>query len=156
VERRATRSIVLSRAARESETIDSPATGRRVTATSFSVWMQRGLIINRYLFAGLNVAQRIELHPTIVAFHVSVGTATMVDVVCPIAATAAIYAPTIVHSADAQHAPPLAPAPGFRVGDSLARVVRDFLSPRKERGRKAALTVDGRFPDGQAMSELHP
>ena len=108
--------------------------------------MQRGFIIDRDLFAGLDVAQGDEEYVIVKDLHVGVGLAGVIDVVSAVAATAAIEAPAIIDCTDAQPAPV---GPAIRLGlcNFLAGVFRYFPSSLEVRNRKTTLALDWRFLD---------
>lgn len=109
--------------------------------------MKRRLVVERYFLAGQYVAQGVKLYVPAQDFHKAIRVAGMIDVVCAVAAPAAVNTPTPVNRADTQHAPPFGSALGFGVRDSLARVVRDFFTALKRDGRKASPAVNRRLPD---------
>ena len=115
--------------------------------------MECGLVIDRDLFAGFNVAQGDEQDMAVENLHVGVGLAGMIDVVGAVAIAAAVETPAIVDGADAQLGS-AGPAIRFGISDLLAGVLRD-LSPAFERSDcKAAPADDRRFPDCQAWGEF--
>ena len=121
--------------------IDCSATTRSAAATSFLVGVERLYVIDRDLFAGPNVAQRIEEYVPVDDFHVAVGLARMVDVMRAVAATAAVNTPLRVDLTDAQLGTVGAPFCLPR-RYSFARILRDLPSAPEMSRRKAALAVN--------------
>ncbi len=70
--------------------INRSATGRRATAASFLVGMQRVDVINGDLFAGTYIAQGVEENMPVDDLHIAVGLARMINVVRAVAAVAAV------------------------------------------------------------------
>ncbi len=85
------------------------------------------MVVDRDLFAGLDIAQSQEQNVAVQHFHVRVWFAGMIDVVRAVAAAAAIKAPALVDGADAQATASAAPI-GFRVGNALAGILRDLFA----------------------------
>ena len=78
----------------------------------------------------------------------------MIDVVRPVAATAAVKAPPRIDGADAQHAP-VSTALRFRSRDFLARVFRDLLTALEKEGSETPFAVDGRFSYVETVRQFH-
>ena len=104
-------------------------------------------IIDRDLFAGLDVTQRDEENVIIKDLHERVGRARVVDVMSAVAAATSIETPATIHLADPQHLPVRA-STRFAVADLLARVLRDLVSSFKGNGGEAASAVDRRRLNG--------
>jgi len=104
--------------------------------------MQRCFVVDRDLFAGFDVAQRAKQNVIVQDLHERVRTAGMVDVMRAVPAATAVQTPTTVYFTNSEHAP-VSSAARFRVGDLLARVLRDFVSLLERQGRKAAFAVNG-------------
>lgn len=116
--------------------------------------MQRGFVVNRYLFTGLYVTQGDEEDMVVKNLHKCVGLAGVIDVVSAVSALAAIKTPPIVDRTDTQLAS-VSPAFRFCVRDLLAGIL-GYLSPAlKTFVGKASHPFDGRFPNLEAGSELH-
>ena len=103
--------------------------------------MQGLLIVHGDLFAGRDIAEREEQHVSKESAHVRVRLAGVVDVVCAVAATAAIDAPHAVDITDAQLSS-MGAALSLAIRNSLAHVFSDFAPPRKMNGRKTASAVN--------------
>jgi len=86
-------------------------------------------------------------------FHVTVGAAGMVYVVCAVAAARAVNAPALVHFADSQLATACAP-PGLAACDSLALVLRYLSTTREEACGETTFAVNWRCFNRQAMGEF--
>ena len=104
--------------------------------------MQRLFIVDRDLFAGMNIPQREEEHVTIKSLHVGVRLAAVIDVMRAVAAAAAVQTPMAVDVADAQDGPSARPLSRFEIGDSLACVLSDLAAAPKRDRRETALAVD--------------
>ena len=117
--------------------------------TSARIRQKRLLVIDRDLFAGLDVPQREEEHMIVDRFHVSVGLAGVIDVMSSVAAARAVEAPLAVDIADAQVTPPTRALHRFPIRDSFAGVFGDLLATREEPGGKTTVTADRRFADGE-------
>ena len=103
--------------------------------------MQRLFVIDRDLFARIDVAQSKEHHVAMDRAHISVRFAGMVDVMRTVAAATAVDAPVAVNIADAQLGS-MGTALSFAIRNALARVLGYLAPVRKPGGRKAAFTVD--------------
>src|SRR5215212_1950141 len=136
------------------EFIDRAAAGLRAAGAALGVRVERRDVVHGDLFAGAYVAQGVELDVAVEDFHVGVGRARVVDVVCAVAAAAAVDAPLLVEGADAEH-PAVGPPVRLGVRDALARVVRDLFASREAGGGEAPTAVDARFFDGESGRELH-
>jgi len=97
---------------------------------TLTVRVQRVFIVDRDLFARLNVAQGEEQHVTMERFHVSVRRARVIDVVRAVAAATAVQAPTAINVTDAQFGAAGTPL-CFQIGNSFARVFGDLFSTLK-------------------------
>ena len=73
--------------------------------------------------------------------HVRVGFAGMINVVCAVAAAAAVQAPAIIDCADTQLSP-AAPAIGLEICNLLARVLCNLPPAFEVSNCKAALAFD--------------
>src|SRR6267378_4852977 len=82
--------------------IESTATARGPAVAALRVGMQRLFVIDRDLFARMDVAQGKEHYVAIDGADIGVGFAGVVDVVGAIATPAAVDAPNAVDVADAQ------------------------------------------------------
>ena len=109
--------------------------------------MQRLFIIDRDLFAGLDVTQRDEENVIIKDLHERVGRARVVDVMSAVAAATSIETPATIHLADPQHLPVRA-STSFSVADQLAGVLRDLVSSLEWKGGEATSAVDRRRFNG--------
>jgi len=69
-------------------------TGLRSAEATLAVRVQRHFVVNRDLFAGMDVAQGVELDVAVDDFHVTVWLARMVDVVRAVTAATPIQTPT--------------------------------------------------------------
>ena len=106
--------------------------------------MERLFVIDRDLFAWLDVAQSKEHHVSMDCAHIGVRLAGMVDVMRAVAAATAVDTPDAVNIADAQLGA-MGAALGFAIRNSLTRVFGDLLPVRKGNRGKATSAVDGRF-----------
>ena len=104
--------------------------------------MQRLFIVNRYFFAGINVAQSKENYVAIDRADVGVWFAGVIDVMRAVATAAAIDAPGAVNVADAQLGA-MSASLCFAIRNALASVLGDLAALRKEDRGKAALAIDG-------------
>jgi hypothetical protein len=95
--------------------------------------VKRRLIVECDFLTRLDVAERDKENMVIENFHVAVGFAGMVYVMSTVPALAAVEAPAPIDGADTESTSPGA-AIGFRVGDSLAGVLR-YL-PAASKGRR--------------------
>src|SRR5882672_3832960 len=92
--------------------------------------MQRLFVIDRDLFARMDVAQGKEHYVAIDGADIRVRLAGVVDVVGAIPAPAAVDAPNAINVADAQLGS-MGAALSFAIRNSLARVFGDFATVRK-------------------------
>lgn len=76
--------------------------------------MQRRLVIDRDLFAGLDVAQGEKEYVIVKDLHERIGTARVINVVGAVSPTTAIEAPAIVDLTNPEHLS-MSSAPGFGV-----------------------------------------
>ena len=107
--------------------------------------MQRRFVIDRDLFAGLDVAQGYEENVIVEDLHEGVRRTGMVDVVSAVSAAASIKAPAIVDFTNTEHWP-VSPAPGFGVRDLLTGIFSDFVSFfERDRGEAAPAVYRGRL-----------
>ena len=67
--------------------------------------MQRFLIVDRNFLAGLDISQREKDEMSMDCSSEGVRAARVVDIVCAVAASASVKAPTITDAADAQDTP---------------------------------------------------
>ena len=104
--------------------------------------MQRLFIVDRDLFAGMNIAQREEEHVTMESLHVGVRLAAVIDVMRAVAAAAAVQTPTAIDVADAQDRPVTRPLSCFEIRNSLACVLSDLAAAPKGDRRETAFAVD--------------
>ena len=104
--------------------------------------MQRLFVIDRDLFARIDVAQSKEHHVAIDCPDIGVRFARMVDVVRTVAAAAAVDAPDAVEITDAQLGS-MGAALGFAIRNSLTGVFGNLAPVREINRRKAASAVDG-------------
>lgn len=102
-------------------------------------------VVDRDLFAGLNVSQREEENVIADDLHEGVGHAGVIDVVRAVAAATSVQTPAIIDLADAQHLSMRSSA-CFGVGDLLAGVFGDLVAAFEGDGGEAAFAVyRGRF-----------
>ena len=116
--------------------------------------MVRADVIQRDLFARMDVAEREEEDVTVENLYVTVGRARMVDVMRTVAAATPVKTPVRIDSADAQFAPPARATGDFPSRYSLARVLSDFVSFGEKDGGEASVIVDWRFAYRQAVSQV--
>jgi hypothetical protein len=133
--------------------IDRSATGLSAAATSFLVGMERLDIINGDFLAGQYLAQGVEKYVPVDDLHVAVGLARVIDIVCAVAAPAAVNAPSPVYVADSQLGAMRA-ALGFAARNSFARVLCDLPSALEYHGRKAAFAVDPGLADSEPVRQF--
>ena len=88
--------------------------------------MQCLFVVDRDLFAGLDVAQGAEENVVVKDLHERVWTARVIDVVRSVPAAAPVKTPTIIHLADSQHAA-MRTAPRFGVRDFFSGVLGDLV-----------------------------
>lgn len=103
--------------------------------------MQCLFVIDRDLFAWMDVAQGKKHYVAVDGADISVRLAGVVDVMGTIAATTAVDAPGTVNIADAQLGSMRA-ALSFAIRNALARIFGNLTPVRKVGGRKAASAVD--------------
>lgn len=103
--------------------------------------MQRLFVVDRYLFAWIDVAQRKEQHMPKDRSHVSIRFARVIDVMGAVASAASVDAPDAVNVADTQLGPMRAEL-RFVIRNALARVLGDFAPVWKIDRCKAAFAVD--------------
>ena len=121
--------------------IDPTATARGSAVATLRIGMQCLFVIDRDLFARMDVAQGKEHDVAIDGADIGVGFAGVVDVMGAIPAATAVDAPNAIDVADAQLGS-MGAALNFAIGNSLAGVFGDLPPVRKIRGRKAASTVN--------------
>lgn len=102
--------------------------------------MQCCFVVDRDLFAGLDVAQGEEENVIANDLHEGVWNARVVDVMRAIPTAAAVKTPPTVDFADAQHLSMRSPA-RFRVRDLLAGVLRNLMAFFKSDAGEAAFAV---------------
>ncbi len=102
--------------------------------------MQCCLIVDRDLFAGLNVTQCEEENVIANDLHEGVRNARVVYVMRTIPAAAAVKAPVAVDLTNAQHLSMRSPA-RFGVRDLLSGVLRDLVAFLKSDSGEAAFPV---------------
>jgi hypothetical protein len=121
--------------------VDSATAAGRAAITTLRIGMQGLFIIDRDLFAGMNVTQGKKDYVTMDCANKGVGFAGVIYVMRSITATTAVDAPNTVDITDAQLRS-MGAALCFPIGNSLAGVFSD-LSPVLERNSgKAAAAVD--------------
>lgn len=108
--------------------------------------MKRLLVVDRDLFAGLDVSQREEQNVVANDLHERVWDARVIDVVRAVSAAASVETEATVDFTDAQHLSMRTTA-RFGVCDLLAGVFRDLASTFERYGGEAAFTVNGRRLD---------
>ena len=111
-------------------------------------------VIDRNLFAGLDVSQGKEQHVTVQCSHEGIRLAGMIDVVRAVTATRAIETESAVDVADAQDLTIASPPTGFEIRNPLARVLRNLLPAFEGNSRETASAVDRRLADRQAVREF--
>ena len=77
--------------------------------------MKRLLVVDRDLFAGLNVSQSEEQHVTVQRSHEGIWLAGVIDVVRAVAATRAVQTEVSVDVADAQDLPVMCAPTSFEI-----------------------------------------
>lgn len=102
--------------------------------------MQCCLIVDRNLFAGLNVSQGEEEDVVVDDLHEGVRNARVVDVMRAIPAAASVKTPPIIDFTNAQHLS-MRSSTRFGVGDLLAGVLRNLVTFFKGDGGEATFTV---------------
>src|SRR5256885_10933439 len=117
--------------------------------------MQCLFVIDRDFFTGTNIAERKKQHVAVKRPHVCVRLAAMIDVVSAVAAATAVYAEPSVDVADAQDAAPARALLRFQIVDSLTGVFSNLPAAFERDSGKAALAVDVRFANGEAVSKFH-
>ena len=130
------------------------ATGLRATSATLLIGMQRINVINGDLFAGAYIAQGVKEDVPVDDLHVAVGLTRMINIVCTVAAVAAVQTPSSIYVADTQLGTAGGAALRFPVRDSFARVLRDFASTREVNRRKATLAVDMRLAYRQPVRQF--
>lgn len=103
--------------------------------------MQRLFVIDRDLFARMNVAQGKEHDMPKDGAHVGVRFARVIDVMRAVTPAAAVDAPNAVHVADAQLRSMCA-ALRFAIRNALARILGYLTPVWKIDSRKTAFAVD--------------
>ena len=112
------------------------------TEATLRIGMECLLVVDRNLFAGMNVAQREEQNVSVERPHVSIWLAAVVDVMRAVAAATAVYAKAPIDVADAQVSPLARALSCLEIIDSLAGIFRDLPSALEGKRGKAALAVD--------------
>lgn len=120
--------------------VDRAAASFGAADTAFVVGVQGGFVVDRDLFAGLDVLQGEEQNVIVDDLHERVGDAGVIDVVRTVSTAATVETPTMVDFADAQHLS-MCTTTCFGVGDLLACVLRDLVTLLERDGGKAAFTV---------------
>ena len=121
--------------------IDPAATACGSAVATLRIGMQRLFVIDRDLFARMDVAQGKEHYVAVDGADIGVRLAGVVDVVGAIPAATAVDAPNAVDVADAQLGSMGAPL-SFAIRNSLAGVFSDLPPAWKVGGRKATSAVD--------------
>ena len=103
--------------------------------------MQRLFVIDRDLFARVDIAQSKEHYVPKDSPHISIRFARVIDVVRAVATAAAVDAPNAVHVANTQLGA-VRPALGFAIRNALAGVFGDLAPVREIDSGKAAFAVD--------------
>ncbi len=99
------------------------------------------LVVDCDFVSRLDVPQSNEQNAAVKNLHIGAGLARMINIVRAVSTTAAVQAPAIIDSADAQPSS-ARPAIGLSVGNLLARVLRDFPAAAAVSYGKAALAFD--------------
>jgi len=139
----------------DSNSINRSAATFRAAVATFGIRMQCLFVVDGNFFAGMNVAQGEEQHVTVQIFHEGVRLATMINVVCAVAAAGAVQTPTAADVADAQDSAVATALRSFEIRDAFARVLRDLFSARKKLGGKATSAINARRFDREPWCELN-
>lgn len=116
--------------------------------------MQSLFVIDGNFFAGIDIAQGEEENMPVQILHVGVRFAAVIDVMCAVAAAAAVQTPPAIDVANAKDSSVASALRCFKVRDALASVFGDLPATGKGFGGKAPFAVDSRFPDGKARCEI--
>lgn len=140
---------------RQSQFVDSPAAGRCAARAPLRIGMERLLVVDRDFFAGVDVSQSKEQDMAVQSSHEGIWLARVIDVVRAVAAPRAVQTEAPIDVADTQNLTMACAPASFKVRDPLAGVL-SYLPPAFEMsGGKAALTVNPRLADCEAVREFH-
>ena len=86
------------------------------------------MVVDGDLLTRLDIAECHHQNVVVYNLHIAVWFAGMIDVVSAVPSPAPIQTPATIDIANTQSAPSGA-AVGFGVGNSFARILRDFFAP---------------------------
>ena len=119
----------------QSAAINRPSTGRSFAVAPLLVRVQSALIVDRDLFAGLDVEHGIELNSPVVGFHVGVGLAAVVDVMRAVSSATAINTEAAIDVANTKFCPIPGAASSLAIRYALAGIFSDLTTaPKMNRG----------------------
>lgn len=122
---------------------------------AFVVRVECDDVVERDLFARVDVFERHEEYVAVRDAHVGVGRATVIYVMRAVAAFASVQTPVGIDGADAQLAPTTRAPRHFTTRNPLARVLRDLTAFAKKDRRETSPPINPRRPDGETMRKLH-
>ena len=122
--------------------INRAATVLRAARTSLRIRMKSLLVVNRDLFARLNISQGKKQDVAIKRPHITVRLARVVDVMSSVAAACAVQAPASIDIADAQNATVARALLRFKIRYSFACVLGDLSAAFEKNGCETTAAVD--------------
>lgn len=135
------------------EAINRAAAIGLFAGAGFGIRVVGSHIVQRNLFARMNVTKRKEDQMTVYHSHKAVRLARVVDIMCAVSAATTIYIPVVIYSTDAQLAGRFHTPRRFSTRNQLARILGDLTAFAEKDICEAALAIDCRSLDDECWRQ---